>query len=124
MYPLTCPNGKDHSFEPKPEDSNQYVCTDCGIDYPAYETQKKKIEELKGNFKSIVDYTNGGDPQLFSEALYEVMRETHRTLQQNYIRSMIAFFTKMQQMPTDPRNEACVEWCKDVSKLDRYLPTI
>jgi|WetSurMetagenome_2_1015567.scaffolds.fasta_scaffold1011061_1 hypothetical protein len=124
MYPFTCPNEQDHTFALKLGSQTEYVCSYCGVEYSAYELQVKKLDDLKDSMRKIVNYTNGGDVHLFAEALYGVMRETHRTLQQNFIRGVITFINQMQKMPTDPRNEACVEWCKEVSNINAYLPVI
>ena len=67
---------------------------------------------------------NGGDAKFVSEAMFEAMQHTHRTLQQNIIRTIATFIARMTKMDTDLRNQASVEWCKEVAKIECLLPLI
>jgi len=123
MYPLTCPNGDFHDFNPS-AGSDDYVCTGCGITFDAFNKADNRMRELKEEIKNIVCYSNNGDVDLFSEAMMGAMHETHRTIQQNFFRGLVKFISKMKDMPVDPRNQACVEWCKEVSKIKTEFPII
>jgi hypothetical protein len=82
------------------------------------------MRELKESTKVIINYTNGGDADLLAEAMLEAMHETHRTIQQNFFRGLVKFISKMAGMPVDPRNQACVEWCKSASNINTNFPII
>lgn len=124
MFPITCPDGSQHEFETPAADANGFVCKGCNTDYDDYQKACDKLNKLKEQIKAVVDFTNGGDTDLFATALFETMNETHRTLQQNFFRGLILFIDKMKDMPTDLRNEACVAWCKKVAATDCFLPHI
>jgi hypothetical protein len=56
--------------------------------------------------------------------MFEEMQHTHRTLQQSFIRALAGFIAKMATMDTDLRNQASVDWCKEVAKIECFLPLI
>jgi hypothetical protein len=123
MYPLTCPDGKDHNFENLLNDDS-YTCSLCNLAYNMFIKFDKLRTTLKTSTKELVDSVNGGTPEFLAEAMFEAMHATHRTLQQDFFRGLVLFIDKMKDMPTDLRNEACVEWCKDVSKIKTNFPRI
>lgn len=123
MYPLTCSNGDPHDFQTS-ENSEEYICTRCGISFDEYSKADDKVREVKEAIKKIAEYSNGGDADIFSEAMFQAMHETHRTIQQNFFRGLVKFIGKMADMPTDPRNKACVDWCKEASKIEAGFPLI
>jgi hypothetical protein len=123
MYPLTCRDGKDHIFE-NTLNNGLYPCAKCGLSYNEYLKYDNLRAVLKKDTKELVDSVNGGTPEFLAEAMLEAMLETHRTLQQNFFRGLVLFMNKMKDMPTDLRNEACVEWCKTVSKIEANFPRV
>lgn len=89
--------------------------------------EKEELQkELQEHFQAIVDATNSKNSEYISNIMINVMKKTHLTLQQNFIRSLISFINKMNDMPRDGRNEAALDWCEKVSTLEKeaYLPYI
>jgi hypothetical protein len=123
MFPLTCPNGDPHDFQTS-ENSEEYVCTECGTSFETYNKADDRVREIKEAIKKVAEYSNGGDADIFSEAMLQAMHETHRTIQQNFFRGLVKFIDKMKDMPTDPRNQACVGWCREASRIDSRFPII
>lgn len=119
MHPLTCPDGQSHEF-----DTETLECSKCNTSYQQVLNAEKNLQELISKIKNLISFTNGGDSGILSKALYLAMCQTHRTLQQNFIRSLVGFIDQMKDMPTDLRNEASVKWCQEVSKIDNFLPMV
>lgn len=122
MYPLTCHDDSQHDFHTG--EDNKYLCSKCNIEYDRYREALTARIVLVNKIKEIIENTNAHPEADLAEAMFNAMRETHRTLQQNFIRSLVLFFQKMKDMPTDLRNEASVEWCKKVSEIEALLPKI
>jgi hypothetical protein len=123
MYPFTCTDGKDHKFEVTLQDKS-YACSACGITGEEYTKHDLKRKDLKLKTLALADSLNSGKPEVLAEAMFDAMRYTHRTIQQDFFRSLVLFIGKMKDMPTDLRNEACVEWCKKVSEIKTSFPRI
>jgi hypothetical protein len=123
MYPLKCIDGKDHSFEVALQNKS-YICSTCGITGEEYTKHNNKRKELKLKIQALAEYINSGNPEVLAEAMFDAMCYTPRTIQQDFFRSLVLFIGKMRNMPTDLRNEACVAWCKDVSKIKVSFPRI
>lgn len=123
MYPLKCTGGEEHKFKIGLKDIT-YVCSVCGITGEEYTKYDLKKNDLKLKTVALVDSLNGGSYEILSEAMFDVMHSTHRTLQQDFFRCMVSFINKMKDMPTDLRNQACVDWCKDVSKIEANFPRV
>lgn len=64
------------------------------------------------------------DYQLAATRMFEKFCRTHRTLQQDTIRLLAAFISKIAQSDYDLRNEAAVKWSKEVNKIDAYFPHV
>jgi len=122
MFPLTCDDGQEHDFKSAGEE--EYVCSNCNLSYDDYADARDKLIALKDKIKELTQFVNGGSHEFLAEAFYEAMRETHRTIQQNFFRSMVSFIGKMKDMGVDARNEACVAWCQEVSKIESNFPRI
>lgn len=124
METLKCTDGKDHEFDPGECEGKEYACSKCHLPYDTYTQVCNKIIIFKDHAQALINHTNGCDPEMFADALFDLMLSTHRTLQQNFIKSLAAFIDKMKDMDTDLRNEAAVKWCKEVSKVERCFPFI
>lgn len=128
MYPVTCKDGREHSFVlgdgPDNESNEGYHCSDCGTDEHTYLTAKKDQERIAKATREFGNIVNGISGGFVAEAMFEEMQRTHRTLQQNFIRSLAGFITRMTKMDTDLRNEASVAWCKKVAEIECLLPLI
>jgi len=124
MYPLTCPDNKKHDFQDDPDDADKFICSSCGMAYEKFIEEEKKVESLKELIKQIAYFTNGGSPELFTQAFMDAMNETHNTIQQNFFRSLAMAISKMIDIHTDLRNAATKEWCIEVSKISQNFPHI
>ena len=122
MYPVSCKDGKDHDWITTEEDV--IVCSVCYTTEHAYREAYADSTKVKKATREFADILNGIDSQFVAEDMYEEMLHTHRTLQQNFIRAIGSFVTRMSKMETDGRNEAAVEWCKKISQIDCHLPLI
>lgn len=60
----------------------------------------------------------------FSKLLADNFRREHRTLQQGMIRVIADFISEVSKFHTDLRNEAAVNWCKEVAKIEAVFPFI
>jgi hypothetical protein len=123
MYPLTCPDGNAHNFE-NPLNVDSYTCSLCNLSYIKFLKFDNLRTKLKTSTKELVDSVYGGTPEFLAEVMFEAMHSTHRTIQQDFFRGLVFFIAKMKDMPTDLRNEACVGWCKEVSKIKTNFPRI
>jgi hypothetical protein len=121
MYPVTCKDGSEHYWVEK---DSGFECRDCGIDLKTFEAVSKDYKKVTEVIQNMANILNGGDAKFVSEAMFEAMQHTHRTLQQNIIRTIAAFLARMSTMDTDLRNQASVEWCKEVAKVECLLPLI
>lgn len=121
MYPLKCKEDSEHVFETS---ENGYKCTKCGVGANRYYEARQEYEKMVALLKEVMDFTNGTSEDILATAMLDAANHTHRTLQQNFFRTLILFIQKMKDMPTDARNEASVEWCKQASKIESYLPRI
>lgn len=121
MYPLKCKEDSEHDFQTS---EKGYKCTKCGVDVNRYYEAKQEYDKLVALFKDAMDFTNGSSEEILATAMLEAANHTYRTLQQNFFRALILFIQKMKDMSSDARNEASVEWCKQVSKIESYLPRI
>jgi hypothetical protein len=84
----------------------------------------ERIKEMMDIFSRI---SNSGSARSedIADKMFEEFRRDHNTLQQNQIRILRAFITRVSQIEyTDMRNEGSVEWAKKVSKIDTHLPFI
>jgi 5-methylcytosine-specific restriction endonuclease McrA len=126
MYPVMCKDGREHAFvlDDKPENGEGYSCSVCGTDDQQYINAKTDQERVAKALREFSNIVNGISGSFVSEAMFEEMQRTHRTLQQNFMRTLQGFIHRMTKMDTDLRNEASVAWCKQVDKIDVCLPLI
>jgi hypothetical protein len=64
------------------------------------------------------------DKTTIAKGLAKLFVKTHRTLQQSTMQLIPLFIEEISNIETDLRNEASIEWCKKVTKLDHYFPFI
>ena len=82
-------------------------------------------KELEDAMKVIMRGVNGKEIEV-AEVMAEVVMSDHRTLQQNFCKSLQRFVDTYSSATHDLRNEASVEWAKEAVKANEnhYLPTI
>ena len=79
-------------------------------------------EHIKELFR-LLNYM--GNDEKYAEQLAEIVKKEHKTLQQNFIRTMklvIAELSKIEN--TDARNKEGIDWCKEVAKIESHLSHI
>jgi len=87
-----------------------------------------KDNKTKKITKELIQELNimGNDREVI-EAIFDVVTHSHRTLQQNFFRTLqgvIQKYGELEDYNTDPRNEAAHKWCKKVKDIDEPLPYI
>lgn len=87
--------------------------------------QQKKIKEVKELMTQLIDATNtmGMDEEV-AQGIFEGLVESHRTLQQSFMRSFTLAMKDYANTRTDLRNQASVDLAKKITELDVILPTV
>lgn len=91
-------------------------------------SQKERATTVTNEIMNAVNVM-GSDKQV-AEGILEAIKGSHRTLQQNYWRVMIAVIKGYAETNSDLRNEGAVNFCKDVVKFleenpnKEYLPYV
>ena len=85
----------------------------------------QRNQELVKEFFRLVNYLgNDGD---MAEALADHLRTEHRTLQQNFWRTIqmtSLLYAEQTKGHTDLRNEGALAFTEAVNKVETYLPTV
>lgn len=87
--------------------------------------EQQEMERVQEAMKVIVDAVNRMPNFVVAHGMYNGLINGHRTLQAGVIRA----FQKMAEEYgnteyKDLRNEAAVEFCKKIAKIDHYIPYI
>lgn len=92
------------------------------MEKPISERNEEVIEEI---FRLLNYMTNEKE---LANAFNEKVSRQHRTLQQNFFRlvhSIIAnYAVNSEKFGYDLRNEAAVNWAKEVAKIEGFMPFI
>lgn len=64
------------------------------------------------------------NPREFAELLATQFIREHRTLQQGMIKVIAEFISIVAEQHTDLRNQAAIDWCKEVKKIEAVFPFI
>lgn len=83
------------------------------------ECAKEIIEKLSRTSNNMTF-----DHKEFAAQLADSFRREHRTLQQGIIKVLAEFISEVAEQHTDMRNEAAVQWCKEVKKIEAIFPFI
>lgn len=83
------------------------------------ECAKEIIEKLSRTSNNMTF-----DHKQFAQQLADNFRREHRTLQQGMIKVLAEFISEVAEQHTDMRNEAAVNWCKEVKKIEANFPFI
>lgn len=73
----------------------------------------QQVEESTEKLVSSMNFTLSSEE--FSEAVMKGLRKSHRTLQQTFWNTMFQSIKKYGDEYYDPRNQAAVETCKEIS---------
>ena len=89
----------------------------------------EKIEAVRDAMSKLIDETNTmGYEEEVVQGIVEGLRVSHRTLQQNFMRSFVKAMKPYGEFKTDFRNEAAVALGKKIGELgedsDNHLPFI
>lgn len=84
---------------------------------------KKAAEEA---MKALIDVTNvmGGDKDV-AAGILDGLLKSHKTLQQSFFRSLFMAMGEYAETPfVDGRNQASVDFAKQVKELDAFFPFV
>jgi predicted HAD superfamily Cof-like phosphohydrolase len=65
-----------------------------------------------------------GSDEVVAQAIAQGLAESHRTLQQNTMRSLKRAMVEYAKTRTDLRNEKAVELAKAIAELEIHLPLV
>lgn len=91
---------------------------------------QKSDAAIRAAVKSLADELNsmGNSDQAFAQdVVFDELNRQHRTLQQNFWRSIAGVISKLASVSPsyfDGRNEASVKWAKEVAKIQTYFPFV
>lgn len=88
--------------------------------------EKTKLEaRAYAAMQELVDVTNkmGGHDDII-KGMFLGLLQSHRTLQQSFIRDFIGVMGEYAEVSTDLRNEAAVGFAKKVKEMEIYLPEV
>lgn len=89
------------------------------------EDNKKQIEENVSTMLKMMNSVGARGNNDYSQAILNKLNNEHRTIIQNFFRTLQFTITEYSKTEhSDLRNEASVEWCKEVAKIDTYLPFV
>ena len=82
-------------------------------------------EAIRNAFKTLSNAVNGGSSSKIARILADEYMRDHRTLQQNMVRTLYHFIKIVAEENTaDPRNEASLEWFREVAGIEKGFPYI
>ena len=84
-----------------------------------------RSEAVKKAMKELINATNvmGGEEEM-AAGITEALQSEHRTLQQSFFRVFAESMKEYANTGTDLRNEASVNFAKEVNKIDYHFPFI
>jgi len=86
-----------------------------------HEELKQKIENVFDELDTCLNYDDKQVAEIFKDKLVR----THRTLQQNFWRTVYNIALSYKDTNHDPRNEDSVRFCKKIAELeDTYFSFI
>lgn len=89
-----------------------------------YELKKEVIPKIiEDMFDNLVTASDIDQSKIARDIAKEVTKE-HRTSQQLFIKLLSNIINEYENAKSDPRNNASVNWCKKVSKIDNNFPFI
>jgi len=90
------------------------------------ELDKKEKESAKEIIEKLSRTSNNMafNHKLFAKEMVNNFRKEHRTLQQGLIKVLAEFIAEVSTFDTDMRNEAAINWCKEVQKIEAIFPFI
>jgi hypothetical protein len=86
------------------------------------EKADRDFEAGKLAVKTICDASNGGRCQSIVNGMIDQLRYEHRTLQQDFWRAIKLVAIEYSKFNHDLRNEAAVEFCQKITKIDEGIP--
>jgi len=118
MNALKCKNGDMHDF------TIDERCA-CGVSVERYRQALKTKTKIMDALGALMDVCNGNDADYVSWCMLQSLAHTHPTLQQMFFKSLRAAIMEMpNNLHSDARNEATMEWCRKVAEIDAYFPLI
>ena len=90
--------------------------------------EEEFLEEVQKHTVELVDYVNSHSTDRVAEGMWRGVSHSHRTLQQNFWRTILKVAEKYSQNRFDDRNEASVKFCERLTQLVKdehiHLPFI
>lgn len=89
-------------------------------------TTTEKIEDAMASL--FVELNHYGNDTECVTAITSYVTRQHRTLQQNFVRTVNAFIHSYAKATSDGRNDASVKWCQKIREIDNtdgcYFPFV
>lgn len=90
-----------------------------------HKRNKAKVAEVKELMTKLVDATNAmGMEEQVAQGMFEGLVESHRTLQNSFMRSFVMSMKEYSQVRTDARNQGAVELAKVIAETESNIPFI
>jgi len=85
-------------------------------------TRRKQVKET---MDQLINHTNcmTGEQDVI-QGMVDSLTSNHRTLQQSFVRCVVAALVEYSECKTDLRNESAVDFAKKVKELDLHFPFI
>lgn len=85
------------------------------------ETSKRRVREA---MSSIIEEAHSGDSESVISGLLEALTGSHRTIQQETCAILHETLKQYSKQSSDARNQASIDWAKNISEIDAYFPYI
>ena len=88
-------------------------------DLPSKETRAEEAMEELIRCVNVL----GGEEDI-AEVMARVLQNSHRTLQQSFIRTFMLAMEEYRNTSTDLRNQAAVDFAKNITEQEFYFPLV